>query len=129
MDGKTLGLAALVILALYLGWRVNRHSLKREPVYGGLFAVLFNFLSATFFAAILPTVCMTVLVLHPDMVDIAGVSFNPLILAVVAFSALSLISALLFAAVEKAPRERALHEQAQRESQGWTEQDARTSGL
>lgn len=129
MDSKALGLVALIALALYLGWRVNRHSMQREPVYGGWPAVLFNFLSAAFFAAIFPTVCMSVLVLHPDMVEIAGIIFNPIILIVVIFALLSLVSALLFAIVERAPLERAQKEQAKRESQGWTEQDAKTSGL
>ena len=129
MDSKALGLVALIALALYLGWRVNRHSMQREPVYGGWPAILFNFLSAAFFAAIFPTVCMSVLVLHPDMVEIAGIIFNPIILIVVIFALLSLVSALLFAIVERAPLERAQKERAKRESQGWTEQDAKTSGL
>ena len=129
MDSKALGLVALIALALYLGWRVNRHSMQREPVYGGRPAVLFNFLSAAFFAAIFPTVCMSVLVLHPDMVEIAGIIVNPIILIAVIFALLSLVSALLFAIVESAPLERAQKEQAKRESQGWTEQDAKTSGL
>ena len=129
MDSKVLGLVALIALALYLGWRVNRHSMQREPVYGGWPAVLFNFLSAAFFAAIFPTVCMSVLVLHPDMVEIAGIIVNPIILIVVIFALLSLVSALLFAIFERAPLERAQKEQAKRESQGWTEQDAKTSGL
>lgn len=129
MDSKALGLVALIALALYLGWRVNRHSMQREPVYGGWPAALFNFLSAAFFAAIFPTVCMSVLVLHPDMVEIAGIIVNPIILIAVIFALLSLVSALLFAIVERAPLERAQKEQAKRESQGWTEQDAKTSGL
>ena len=129
MDSKALGLAALIALALYLGWRVNRHSMQCEPVYGGRLAVLFNFLSAAFFAAIFPTVCMSVLVLHPDMVEIAGITFSPIILIVVIFALLSLLSALLFAIVESAPLERARKEKAKRGAQGWTEQDAKTSGL
>lgn len=129
MDSKTIGLAALIALALYLGWRVNRHSIQREPIYGGAFSIFFNYLSGLFFAAIFPTVCMSVLVLHPDMVEIAGIIFNPIILIVVIFALLSLLSALLFAIVESAPLERAQKEQAKREAQGWTEQDAKTSGL
>lgn len=129
MDSKTLGLAVLVALVLYLGRLVSKHSMKRQPVYGGGFAVLFNFLSATFFVAILPTICMSILVLHPEMVTIAGISLNPIILIVVIFALLSLVSAILFAVVERAPLEQALKKQAKREAQGWTEQDAKTSGL
>lgn len=129
MDSKTIGLTALIVLGLYLGWRVNRHSIQREPVYGGAFSVFFNYLSGLFFAAIFPTVCMSVLVLHPEMVNIAGITFNPIVLIVVIFALLSLLSAILFAIVERAPLERALKEQAARAPQGWTEQDAKTSGL
>ena len=129
MDSKALGLAALIALTLYLGWRVNRHSIQREPVYGGRPAILFNFLSVAFFAAIFPTVCMSVLILHPEMVEIAGITFNPIVLIVVLFALLSLLSALLFAIVESAPLEQAQKERAKRETQGWTEQDAKTSGL
>ena len=129
MDSKTIGLTALIVLGLYLGWRVNRHSIQREPVYGGAFSVFFNYLSGLFFAAIFPTVCMSVLVLHPEMVNIAGITFNPIVLIVVFFALLSLLSAILFAIVERAPLERALKERAARAPQGWTEQDAKTSGL
>lgn len=129
MDSKTIGLATLIILALYLGWRVNRHSIQREPVYGGAFSVFFNYLSGLFFAAIFPTVCMSVLVLHPEMVNIAGIIFNPIVLIVVIFALLSLLSAILFAIVERGPLERALKQQTTRAAQGWTEEDAKTSGL
>lgn len=129
MDSKTIGLAALIILALYLGWRVNRHSIQRESVYGGACSVFFNYLSGLFFAAIFPTVCMSVLVLHPEMVNIAGIIFNPIVLIVVIFALLSLLSAILFAIVERGPLERALEERTTRAAQGWTEEDAKTSGL
>ena len=129
MDSKTLGLAALIALVLYLGWRVSQHSTKREPIYGGAFSAFFNYLSGLFFVAIFPTVCMSVLVLHPEMMNIAGITFNPIVLMVVIFALLSLLSAILFAIVERAPLEQALNQQTKRKAQGWTEQDAKTSGL
>ena len=45
----------------------------------------FSFLSGMCFVAILPTVLMSVLVLHPEAVEIAGLTWHPLLLAVVAF--------------------------------------------
>ena len=129
MDTNTIGLIVLILLVLGLGYVVNQHSLKREPVYGGTPAIVFNFLSGLFFVAILPTVCMSVLVLHPAHVNVAGIIFNPVLLAVIVFAVLSLLSAVLFAVVEKAPLEKALAEQASREAEGWTEEDAKTSGL
>lgn len=129
MDTNTIGLIVLVVLVLGLGYVVNQHSMKREPIYGGSLSIVFNFLSGLFFVAILPTVCMSVLVLHPGMVNIAGITFHPIVLTVIVFAVLSILSSILFAIVEKAPLEKALAEQAKRESEGWTEEDAKTSGL
>lgn len=130
MDTNTIGLIILVLLVLGLGYLVNQHSLKREPVYGGTPSIIFNFLAGLFFVAILPSVCMTVLVFRPEhTVDVAGIAFNPLVLTIIVLAILSLASAILFAVVEKAPLEQALAEQAKREAEGWTEEDAKTSGL
>ena len=129
MDTNTIGLIVLVLLVLGLGYQVNQHSLKREPVYGGTPSIIFNFLSGLFFVAILPTVCMSILVLHPSMVDVAGITFNPILLAIIVLSLLSLISAVLFAIVEKTPLKEAMAEKAKHEAKGWTEEDAKTSGL
>lgn len=129
MDTNTIGLIVLVVLVLGLGYVVNQHSMERKPIYGGPASIAFNFLTGLFFVAILPTVCMSVLVLHPGMVNVAGITFNPIVLIVILFAILSLLSAILFAVVEKSPMETAIAEQAKREAQGWTEEDARTSGL
>lgn len=129
MNTDTIGIIVLVVLVLGLGYLVNQHSMKRSPIYGGPLSVLFNFLSGLFFVAILPTVCMSIFVLHPGLVNVAGIWFNPVLLMVVVFAVLSLVSAILFAVVEKDPLESALAEQARQEAQGWTEEDARTSGL
>jgi len=129
MDNSTIGSIVLVVLVLGLGYLVNQHSLKREPVYGGTPSIIFNFLTGLFFVAIMPTVCMSVLVIHPGLVDVAGITFNPVLLMVIVFALLSIFSSILFAIVEKAPLEQALAEKAKREAEGWTEEDAKTSGL
>lgn len=129
MDTTTIGLIVLVILVLSLGYFVNKHSMQRKPVHGGPASMFFNFLSGLFFVAIMPTVCMSVLVLHPGMVDIAGITFNPVVLTVIIFAILSIVASVLFAIVEKTPLENAITEQARREAEGWTEEDAKTSGL
>lgn len=129
MDNSTIGSIILVVLVLGLGYLVNQHSLKREPVHGGTPSIIFNFLTGLFFVAIMPTVCMSVLVIHPGLVDVAGITFNPVLLMVIVFALLSIFSSILFAIVEKAPLEQALAEKAKREAEGWTEEDAKTSGL
>lgn len=129
MDIDTIGIVVLVILVLGLGYVVNQHSLKREPVYGGTPSIVFNFLTGLFFVAIMPTVCMSVLVIHPSMVNVLGITFHPIVLTVIIFGLLSLCSAILFAIVEKTPLEKALAEKAKHKAEGWTEEDAKTSGL
>lgn len=129
MDKNLIGLIFLIVLVLGLAYLVNQHSQKRSPIYGGTLSLVFNFLSGLFFVAIFPSVCMSVLVFHPTHVDVAGIIFNPVLLLVIVLSLLSLTAALLFAIVEKMPLEQANAEKLRHEQMGWTEQDAKTSGL
>ena len=129
MELKMLVFVALVALILRLGWLIHRRSLQREPVHGGGIAAFFNLLSGMCFVAILPTVCASVLFLHPETVEVSGFTVHPLVVIVVGLSLASLLSSFLFALVEKAPAERTRREMTQAQSLGWTEQDAKSSGL
>lgn len=129
MELDHLILVALAALSLWLGRLVHHRSLRQQPVYGGGVARFFNYLSGLCFVAILPTVCATVLFLHPELISVAGIPLNPLIPIVLGLAAVSLLSSFLFAIVEKAPAQRNRQEQAQREGLGWTEEDAKSSGL
>ena len=128
-DLKLLVTLALLLIVLWLGRTVHQRSLARQRIYGGGVAAFFHFLCGLCFVAILPTVCASVLFLHPQLVDIAGVAVNPLVLIVVGLALLSLLASFAFALVERAPAAQAERDEAQRESQGWTERDARRSGL
>ncbi len=129
MDLKTIVLIALLALIAWLAWTVHRRSTGQQPIYGGAPAAIFNFLSGLCFVAILPTVCASVLVLHPDMLEVAGITLSPIIVILVGLALLSLIFSILFALFERRPLERAQQETALRDPQGWTEQDAKSSGL
>ena len=129
MDVKTLLTLGLAALVLALGMVVHRRSLRQAPIHGGGLSAFFNFLSGACFVAIFPTVCVSVLALHPELVEVAGLTVNPLILIVVGLALGSLLSSLLFAIMERAPAEAAAAEAARRDSHGWTEEDARRSGL
>ena len=126
---KAIGLAALLVIALRLGWVAHGRSVSRQAIHGGTLSQTCNFLSATCFAAILPTVLMTVLVLHPAPVALAGIVWSPLLLAVLGLALGSLLFALLHAVFERGPLQRAQARLKTQESRGWTEQDAKTSGL
>ena len=126
---KILGVLALVAIVLRLGWLVHQRSIERQPIRGGGLSACFSFLSGLCFVAILPTILMSILVLHPAAVELAGMTWHPLILAVAALGLGSFAFAFLHALVERAPLERALQAEASRERLGWTEEDARSSGL
>jgi len=126
---QVLGLVALAAIAMRLGWVVQARSRRRQPLHGGALSLLFNYLSALCFVAILPTVLMTIFVLHPPAVEVAGILWSPLLLAVLTLALGSFGFALLHALVERRPRQGAQRGQAQRAARGWTEQDARSSGL
>ncbi len=129
MELKSVILIALLALIAWLGWQVHRRSTRQQAIYGGAPAAIFNFLSGLCFAAILPAVCASVLVLHPDMLQVAGITLSPIIVILVGLALLSLLFSILFALFERRPLERAQQETALRDAQGWTEQDAKTSGL
>ena len=124
-----LALLILAVIVLRLGWVVHQRSVERKPIRGGGISAIFSFLSGLSFVAILPTVLMSVLVLHPEAVELAGMIWHPLILTVIALGLGSFAFAFLHALVERGPLERALRAEASRQSLGWTEEDARSSGL
>ena len=128
-DVKVLALLVLAVIALRLGWFVHRRSVSRKPIYGGVTSLIFNFLSGMCFAAILPTVCFSVLILQPEALQIAGMTWHPLLLVVLTFGVGSIAFALLHALAERGPMRRALRDEATRDTLGWTEQDAKESGL
>lgn len=126
---KLLVVIALATLVLRLALLVHQRSGASQPIHGGALSLAANFLSGLCFVAILPTVCASVLVLHPAAVRFAGLTWHPLLFIVLSLGLGSLVFALLHAVFERAPLERAQQEAAAAETRGWTEEDARTSGL
>ena len=126
---KLLGLLALILIALRLGWLVHQRSIARKPIRGGGISELFSFLSGLCFVSILPSILMSILVLHPEAVVLAGMTWHPLLLTVVALGLGSFVFAFVHALFERGPLERAMQAEASRETRGWTEEDARSSGL
>lgn len=110
-------LALMALFGVIFGWRVAQSSVKREPIQGGAGARVFNLLGAAGFVAVLPGVlCGLVL----------GVAHNILPIAI-GLMLFSLISMFGFAVFER-PARVALPAVPQ-EDRGWTEEDARKSGL
>lgn len=126
---KQLVLIALVALVLRLGLLVHQRSAANKAIHGGPLSQLLNLLSGMCFVAILPTVCLSVLALHPEAVSFAGLTWHPILFIVISLGLGSFIFALLHAIVERAPLQRAQREAADHSARGWTEEDAKTSGL
>lgn len=104
------------IFGLVAGWFVSQQSTKREAIYGGTNAHILHYLA---------TATMTSL---PVMVLVVAISrgFWVALLTALGVTMISWIFLLTFAIIEKHPREVTL---SKRVNRGWTEQDARTSGL
>lgn len=126
---KPLTAIALAALVLRLALLVHQRSGASKPIHGGALSLAANFLSGLCFVAILPTVCASVLVLHPEAVRFAGLTWHPLLFIVLSLGLGSFVFALLHAVFERGPLQRAQREAAANEARGWTEEDARTSGL
>ena len=126
---KSLTLLALVAIVLRLGLLVHRRSGADKPIHGGALSQMLNFLSGLCFVAILPTVCLSVLILHPEAVSFAGITWHPILFIVLALGLGSFAFALLHAAFERAPMQRAQQAADALKARGWTEEDAKTSGL
>jgi len=126
---KSLTLIALVAIVLRLGLLVHQRSGANKPIHGGALSQGLNLLSGMCFVAILPTVCLSILILHPEAVTFAGLTWHPILFIVLSLGLGSFVFALLHAIVERAPLQRAQRETAALAARGWTEEDAKTSGL
>jgi hypothetical protein len=104
----------IVVAVLLLTVPTARASIRKRKIYGGTPSQLFHFLGVAFYIAVLPAgVCGTALV---------GFGFGlPLLLI---FLALAFVSLFIFAVFE-----RPLIHNEPNVSRGWTEEDARSSGL
>ena len=117
MDNALIALVVGLVCALVLGYFTAQGALRREPVYGGSAAQFFHYIGAAGVTGTLPVVLAS-LILRGGF----SLAF-PLALS---FMGTSLVALVIFAIIELPARERA---ESLAESRGWTEEDARTSGL
>jgi hypothetical protein len=117
MDSELVTVLVISLLfALVFGPATARSANRRQPVHGGALAHLFHTIGAGAFVAVLPGVLTGLIV---------GAGFVPSFLLAVGFLLLSYVALLAFAVVERPAAARAQAEAAR----GWTEDDARASGL
>jgi len=116
MPAQYIALIVGILFGLGVGVLTARASQRRDPIYGGGAAHALHYLTASMSTAMPVTVLACLFTggfLYALTVAVS------LLVVMYAF-------AMGFAAAERAPRQRALQLRAAR---GWTEEDARTSGL
>jgi hypothetical protein len=113
-----------VTFGLVAGIFVQRSSHNRDPIYGGGAARALHYLGASTVSAMPVTVIGVVIASH----GLGGiwVRLGYALLTALSLSVVMYTSMYLFATIERPAREQALHQKAEA---GWTEEDARTSGL
>jgi uncharacterized protein YneF (UPF0154 family) len=113
-------IAILIALAIGLiaGYFISQRAAKHEKIYGGALPKALNYAASAAMITLAPSVLCSAIVLRNE--------FAFTILMVVVILGIGVISSMLFAVFENTPRKAAL---AKKVDRGWTEQDARTSGL
>lgn len=118
MDNRTLVIVlGLVVFGLVFGALTARSSEKRLKIYGGSMSRLFNYLASSAMTALAPTALISIFVFRLEILQI--------VLVVAGIFAITFIFITLHAIIEKP----ALEQMKPVEDRGWTEQDAKTSGL
>jgi hypothetical protein len=122
-----IAILALLVFGVVAGFFVSRHSHNRQPIHGGPVARALNFVASARLLSLAPTMLTMIFIIHPDPLYIGETRLPPiLILILIAVSLMggALLLLLPYGAIEasaKAP--------VTEEDRGWTEQDARSSGL
>lgn len=105
------------LFAVVFGPLLTRASIRLKPIHGGMLAHIFHFIGATAMVAVVPAVIAAL---------VFGGGFKlafPFALALM----LGGLLAMVFFAIIEHPAMTAY--EASRKDRGWTEQDARSSGL
>jgi hypothetical protein len=130
MDNTDLiAIIGLVIFGLVFGTFTARSSNKREKIRGGQVAEICNYLACSIMSALTPTILTMVFIIHPTWQQIAGIWFHPFaqLLGVVVLMFVGANLLLIPYAVAEKPAVDAY--QLAKADAGWTEKDARESGL
>ena len=106
----------LITFGLIFGYRTAQSSKKREALQGGALSEAFHFLAAAFMATLTPTVLAGIFIMRLHLVELVALALS--------MFALSLGFSFLHAIAEKPALQPVVSDDT-----GWTEEDARTSGL
>lgn len=115
MDRSQTIVLTTLILALLFSWRTVRASIRREKIHGGLPARIFHYVGVTAYLGVVPSALLGTIFVGPLKLGI------PLALT---YLLVALVALFLYAVWESSARANIVLE-----DRGWTEYDARSSGL
>lgn len=118
---------ALVIFGVVAGFFVSRHSQSRQPIHGGPVARVLNYAASALLISLAPTMLTMIFIVHPDPLYIGDTRLPPILLLVII--ALGLMGGALLLLLPYGMIEAAAKAPITEEDRGWTEKDARSSGL
>lgn len=121
-----IAILALVVFGAVAGFFVSKHSQSRKPILGGPVARVLNYAASALLISLAPTACVMVTIIHPAPLYVGDTRippFIPLIGLLLGMMGLALLLLLPYAIIEPAPKAK------NDDDRGWTEQDARSSGL
>ncbi|PJF41668.1 MAG: hypothetical protein D6737_15895 [Chloroflexi bacterium] len=113
MSDRLLAIVIGIIFAVALGYLVARRSRDEEAIHAGTLAIILHDIAASAISGILPLVIASL---------VLGNGFRFTFPVAVGFMAVGWVALILHAALERNAR-------AHLEDRGWTEEDARASGL
>ncbi len=123
-----IAILALVVFGLVAGFFVARHSKSRQQILGGPVARALNYAASTLLISMAPTVLTMVIFIHPSPLYVGTIRIPPFVMLiglVLGMMGSALLLLMVYALLE-APKHSAA---SLDEDRGWTEQDARSSGL
>lgn len=118
MDQQLAVILFLIGFGLIFGYLTARSSIRREKIHGGPMSFLFHYLASGLMATLPLAVLSSVFILR--------LHFFQIILIAIGFFAAVFLLLFLFARFEGPAYQKAMSSEVDR---GWTEHDARTSGL
>jgi len=118
---------ALVVFGMVAGFFVSRHSQSRQPIHGGPLARVLNYAASALLISLAPTMLTMIFIIHPAPLYIGETRLPPILILVVI--AASLMGGALLLLMPYGMIEASAKASITEEDRGWTEQDARSSGL
>jgi hypothetical protein len=122
-----IAILALVVFGVVAGFFVSRHSQSRQPILGGPVARALNYAASALLISLAPTMLTMIFIVHPAPLYIGDTRLPPLVVLVLIAVGLmggALLLLLPYGAIEASAKAPVIEE-----DRGWTEQDARSSGL